>query len=66
LELTATDTVALRCRNFEVQATETVQVTGQEMRVQTSGDVHIDGDYIRLNCAEGPEGQGRVVSRRPR
>src|SRR5215212_7513132 len=41
LELEAAETVAIRCRNFEVHAGEAVQLTGQEMRVQTTGDIHL-------------------------
>src|SRR4051794_25760228 len=41
LELEATETVAVRCRNFEVHAGEAVQLTGQEVRVQTTGDIHL-------------------------
>lgn len=50
LELEAAETVAVRCKNFEVEA--------GEMRVQTAGDIHLNGDYIRLNCEPSTEVTG--------
>jgi hypothetical protein len=58
LELDAADTVALRCRRFELQTSEitdlsssgAVRITGEELRVRTEGDIHLNGQIIRLNC----------------
>jgi hypothetical protein len=58
LELDAADTVALRCRRFELQTSEStellssgaVRITGQELRVKTEDDIHLNGQVIRLNC----------------
>ncbi len=58
LELDAADTVAVRCRRFEVQAVESTElcsegdlrITGRELRVKTQDDIHLNGKVIRLNC----------------
>jgi hypothetical protein len=58
LELETPDTIALRCRQIDVDTTESIhlksggnlQLSGREMRVQTTGDIHLNGDVIRLNC----------------
>ena len=58
LELDAADTVAVRCRRFEVQTSESaelsssgkVRITGEELRVKTEDDIHLNGQVIRLNC----------------
>jgi hypothetical protein len=58
LELDAADTVALRCRRFDLQTSEStelsssgaVRITGQELRVKTDHDIHLNGQVIRLNC----------------
>jgi len=58
LELDAADTIALRCRRFEVQTSEStelksdgaVRITGEELRVKTEDDIHLNGQVIRLNC----------------
>lgn len=58
LELASADTVAVRCRRFDVDASEGVrlasgggvEITGQELRVRTRDDIHMNGDVIRLNC----------------
>ncbi len=58
LEMEAIDTVALRCRRFEVQSPEgteltssgDVQITGRELKVRTERDIHMNGEVIRLNC----------------
>ncbi len=58
LELDAADTVAVRCRRFEVQTVEStelcsegdLQITGRELRVKTQDDIHLNGKVIRLNC----------------
>jgi hypothetical protein len=60
IELAASDTVAVRCRRFEVETTEgtelnnrgEVKVTGDTMRMKTAGDIHMNGAFIRLNCKE--------------
>jgi len=58
LELQALDTVAIQCRQLEINTEESlqlksagnVQLSGQEMRVKTTGDMHLNGKVIRLNC----------------
>jgi len=58
LELDAADTIAVRCRRFEVQTAESTElssagdlrITGQELKVQTREDIHLNGKVIRLNC----------------
>ncbi len=58
LELDAVDTIAVRCRRFEVATSETtelnsagdLQIKGRELKVKTSDDIHLNGKVIRLNC----------------
>ncbi len=58
LELDAVDTVAVRCRRFEVNTAECtdlsssgpVRIKGEELRVKTEEDIHLNGQVIRLNC----------------
>jgi hypothetical protein len=58
LELDAADTIAVRCRRFEVQTDEgtelssagELRMTGRELRVRTKEDIHLNGEFIRLNC----------------
>ncbi len=58
IELDAADTVAFRCRRFEVQTSEStdlssagdVRITGRELKVRTREDIHLNGKVIRLNC----------------
>jgi hypothetical protein len=58
LELDAADTVAVRCRRFEVQSDERTELssagdllmTGRELKVRTNEDIHLNGNVIRLNC----------------
>lgn len=60
LELESPDSIAVRCRHFEVHSREettlhsdgAVRLTGQELRARTQGDIHLDGEYILLNCEE--------------
>lgn len=50
LELESAETVAVKCRSFEVNASEGVAIAGHEMRVKTEDDIHLNGKIIRLNC----------------
>ena len=58
LELDAVDTIAVRCRRFEVQTTESTElksegdlrIMGRELKVRTKEDIHLNGEFIRLNC----------------
>jgi hypothetical protein len=58
LELDAVDTIAVRCRRFEVQTAEStelgsagdVRIAGRELRVKTQDDIHLNGKFVRLNC----------------
>ena len=58
LELDAVDTIAVRCRKFEVQTTESTElksegdlrIMGRELKVRTKEDIHLNGEFIRLNC----------------
>jgi len=58
LELNAADTIAVRCRRFEVQTKESTElssagelsITGRELKVRTKEDIHLNGEFIRLNC----------------
>jgi hypothetical protein len=60
LEIDSTDSVALRCKRFEVQASEGIALQGGDVDVRSTGDIHtqstgqtfIDGDYVNLNCLE--------------
>ncbi|QDU62635.1 hypothetical protein Pan216_35020 [Planctomycetes bacterium Pan216] len=69
LEIEAEETVAVNCRNFEVNAEERaaivsggpVRVTGDEMRVRTRQDVHMNGAFIRLNCPDSLENDPEPV-----
>ncbi len=42
LELDTTESVDVRCKQFQVHA--------DEMRVRTEGDIHMNAAVIRLNC----------------
>lgn len=42
LEMETTESVDIRCRDFNVRA--------DEMRVKTDGDIHMNAAVIRLNC----------------
>lgn len=42
LEMETTESVDIRCRDFNVRA--------DEMRVKTDGDIHMNATVIRLNC----------------
>jgi hypothetical protein len=58
LELDAADTIAVRCRRFEVHTDESTElssegemrIAGRELKVRTKDDIHLNGEFIRLNC----------------
>ena len=60
LELVSPETVAVRCKRFEVEtesvslrATGDIEIQGEaEFRTRTVGSTWIDGDYVNLNCRE--------------
>lgn len=61
LEIDSTESVALRCKSFELHAERDIQLeAGGDLRVGTTGDVRvksgaqtfIDGDYVNLNCLD--------------
>lgn len=57
IELMATDTVAVRCRSFEVESTETMRLrSAGPIEVKAAGDLRLDGDQVFLNCEEGFRG----------
>ena len=43
LELSATETIALRCQDLDIQ-------TSGETRLRSLGDMHLDGATVRINC----------------
>ncbi|MBI1189904.1 MAG: hypothetical protein GC200_04385 [Tepidisphaera sp.] len=58
LEIDSTDSVAVRCKDFEIAATDSVRLTAArdvevraqgELKVKTQGQMHIDGEVINLN-----------------
>jgi hypothetical protein len=57
IELVATETVAVRCRSFEVETTETMRLrSAGPIEVKAMGDLRLDGDQVFLNCEEGFRG----------
>jgi len=61
LEIDSSDTVAVNCRQFEVNASDGVQLrtagdvgvqSGAEIRLKSGGQTYIDGDYVNLNCLD--------------
>jgi hypothetical protein len=61
LEIDSSDTVAVNCRQFEVNATHGVQLrtagdvevrSNAEIRLKSGGQTYIDGDYVNLNCLD--------------
>ncbi len=57
IELSATETVAVRCRNFEVETTESMRLrSAGPIEVKAAGDLRLDGDQVFLNCEEGFRG----------
>ncbi len=57
IELSATETVAIRCRNFEVETTETARLRcAGAIEVKAAGDLRLDGDQVFLNCEDGFRG----------
>ncbi len=69
LEIDSTDTVSLRCKDFEVAATDSIRMSAAkdvllgakgELRVKTGGQAHVDSEMIHLNSgdrADYPDGQ---------
>lgn len=69
LEIDSTDSVAVRCKDFEIAASESVRLTASkdvelraqgELKVKTQGQMHIDGEVINLNSGDRtdyPDGQ---------
>jgi hypothetical protein len=63
LQIDATDTIAVNCRQFAVRTTEGVILdaagdialrSGADVHVRSAGDTHIDGTLVKLNCDERP------------
>jgi len=61
LEIDSSDTVAVNCRQFEVNASHGVRLhsagdvgvqSGAEIRLKSGGETFIDGDYVNLNCLD--------------
>jgi len=61
LEIDSSDTVAVNCRQFEVNASHGVQLrtagdvevqSDAEIRLKSGGETYIDGDYVNLNCLD--------------
>jgi hypothetical protein len=61
LEIDSSDTVAVKCRNFELQTSEGLQLQSGgdvgirsqgDVHVQSSGDTHLDGELVKLNCKD--------------
>ena len=61
LEIDSSDTVAVNCRQFEVNASHGVQLrtpgdvevrSDAEIRLKSGGQTYIDGDYVNLNCLD--------------
>jgi len=61
LEIESTESVALRCKSFELRAEETMQlhaggdlgvVCEGEIRMKSARQTFVDGDYVNLNCLE--------------
>lgn len=69
LEIDSTDTVAVRCKDFEIAATDSIRMSAAkdvaldaagELRVKTMGQMHMDGEMIHLNSGDRagyPDGQ---------
>lgn len=71
LEIDSSDTVAVNCRQFEVNASHGVQLraagdvgvqSDAEIRLKSGGQTYIDGDYVNLNCLDrrGYHDEGQV------
>ncbi|MCB9464391.1 MAG: hypothetical protein H6682_11930 [Candidatus Eisenbacteria bacterium] len=61
LEIDSTESVALKCKSFELQTQEELRLhAGSGVQVTTDGEVrmksaqqtYIDADYVNLNCLE--------------
>ena len=60
LEIEATESVAVNCRDFEVNARDNVRLTAGDLTVQSDAEIHmrsggqtfIDGDFVNLNCLD--------------
>ena len=58
LEMESPDTIALRCRQLEINSAEgtdllsggDVRITGRELRVNAESEIHMNGSIIHLNC----------------
>ncbi|MFA6045532.1 MAG: hypothetical protein WC718_11150 [Phycisphaerales bacterium] len=69
LEIDSTDTVAVRCKDFEITATDSIRMSAAkdvaldaagELRVKSLGQTHVDGEMIHLNSGDRsayPDGQ---------
>lgn len=64
LEINATDTVVVNCKQFAVRATEGVLLdaagnvevrSGNEIKLRSAADTSIDGKLVKLNCLDRTE-----------
>jgi hypothetical protein len=61
LEIEATDSIAVSCREFAVNASDGVRLnTGgdfevrseQDIRMRSAADTSVDADYVKINCGD--------------
>jgi hypothetical protein len=53
LDIHATDTVALNCKDFRIRTSETFAVdSGGRVEFKSRGDTSIDANWLNLNCVE--------------
>jgi hypothetical protein len=61
LEIDSTDSIAVRCRSFELQTEGALSLqaggdlalsTAREIHAKSMGQTFIDGDYVNLNCGD--------------
>lgn len=61
LQIDSSDTVAVRCRHFEVQASESVRLNAAgsvgihsqaDIQLKSKGNTDIDGELVKLNCGD--------------
>jgi hypothetical protein len=61
LEIEATDSIAVSCREFAVNTAESVRVnsggdfevrSAHDIRLKSAADTSLDADYVKINCGD--------------
>jgi hypothetical protein len=61
LEIEATDSIAVSCREFAVNTAEAVRLnsggdfevrSAQDIRLKSAADTTLDADYVKINCGD--------------